>query len=84
MHKDQTTLQRESSEGSFKRASTLSANAQKRMSKKLKGQANKMRGAMNKANAIAAIADVPNDGIADNEDIIVEEKKDSPGKAGYG
>lgn len=43
-----------------------------------------MRGAMNKANALAAIADVPNDGIADNEDIIVEEKKDSPDKAGYG
>ena len=84
--KDDQTLQREGSESSFKRASSLSANAQKRMSKKLKNQANKMRGAINKANAYQAIKDgieEEDGGLVQPKDVILEENKGSPEKAGY-
>ena len=58
--KDDQTLQREGSESSFKRASSLSANAQKRMSKKMEkrtAQAVAARGAKDEEESLIRLRD---------------------------
>ena len=73
--KDGDALQREASESRSK--SGLSDAAQKRMSKKLKNQANKMRGAVDKLNAARRIGDAIED--AKQQDIVEEQKSPKPG-----
>jgi len=73
--KDGDALQREASESRSK--SGLSDAAQKRMSKKLKNQANKMRGAVDKLNAARRIGEAIED--AKQPDIVEEQKSPKPG-----
>ena len=74
--KDGDALQREASESRSKQ-SNLSDAAQKRMSKKLKNQANKMRGAVDKLNAARRIGEAIED--AKEPDIVEEQKSPKPG-----